>query len=316
MIKQETRRRGRRFVAAAGVALAATLATTATAQPAQATPQTKTTTAATTQAAAQTTRFGAAVWPVDGETYQQALARADKAYGRMDVTRVFYPGAPSAWPGNAGMSGRHVAVSFKFHPANVVAKKHDAQMLQWFKTAPRDRDVDWIYFHEPENDIEDGAFTAAQYRAAFRHLAGLAKQAKNPRLKSTLNLMCWTYNKNSKRSWQNYYPGSDVVDVMAFDCYNTSAKSGKYVDPATIYGAAIANARALKKPFAIAETGSTVVKGDTGAKGRAAWLDKAATYLSAQKARYVTYFDCTVGGEYRLLDKGSQAVWKKHVAKA
>jgi hypothetical protein len=308
-------RRGGRFVAAVGVALAATMATTlvtavqaeaGTAQPAQ----------TRTAAAAQTTRFGAAIWPVNGESYQAALARADKTYGRMDTTRVFYAGLPAPWPGNAGLSGRHVVVSFKAAPKDVMAGKHDALLKNWFKTAPTNRDVDWIYFHEPENDIERGAFTAAQYRSAFRHIAGLAKQAKNPRLRATVNLMCWTYVKASKRSWKNYYPGSDVVDVMAYDCYNAGANSGKYSDPATIYGPAIANARALGKPFGIAETGSKVIKGDTGAKGRAVWLDKVGTYLSAQRARYVTYFDCTVGGEFRLLDKASQAVWKKHVAKA
>jgi hypothetical protein len=310
-------RRGARFVATVGVALAATMATTlltavhaeaGTVQPAKA----RTKPAAT----AETTRFGAAIWPVNGESYQAALARADKNYGRMDTTRVFYPGLPAAWPGTAGISGRHVVVSFKAMPKDVLAGKHDTLLRNWFKTAPTNRDVDWIYFHEPENDIEAGAFTAADYRAAFRRIAGLAKQAKNPHLRATVNLMCWTYNKNSKRSWKNYYAGSDVVDVMAFDCYNTSAKSGRYVDPATIYGAAIANARSLGKPFGIAETGSLVVKGDAGAKNRAVWLDKAASYLRGQKARYVTYFDCTVGGEYRLLDKGSQAVWKKHVTAA
>jgi hypothetical protein len=309
------RRRGARFVAAVGVALAATLATTlltavaadaVTVKPAVSAKPVK-------PVAAAPTRFGAAIWPVDGESYQSALARSDKNYGRMDVTRVFYPGLPAAWPGTAGVSGRHVVVSFKAVPKDVLAGKHDAALKKWFKTAPTNRDVDWIYFHEPENDIEAGAFTATDYRNAFRRIAGFAEQAKNPRLKATVNLMCWTYNKNSKRSWKDYYPGGDVVDVMAFDCYNTSAKSGKYVDPAKIYGAAIANARALGKPFGIAETGSLVVKGDTGAKGRAAWLDRAATYLRAQKARYVTYFDCTVGGEYRLLDRGAQAVWKKHV---
>jgi hypothetical protein len=310
-------RRGSRFVATVGVALAATMATTlltATAADAGTVKPAKARTKAV--ATAESTRFGAAIWPVDGESYQSALARSDKNYGRMDVTRVFYPGLPAAWPGTAGVSGRHVVVSFKAVPKDVLAGKHDAALKKWFKTAPTNRDVDWIYFHEPENDIEAGAFTATDYRNAFRRIAGFAKQAKNPRLKATVNLMCWTYNKNSQRSWKDYYPGGDVVDVMAFDCYNTSAKSGKYVDPAKIYGAAIANARALGKPFGIAETGSTVVTADTGAKGRAAWLDKAATYLSAQNARFVTYFDCTVGGEYRLLDKGSQTIWKKHIAKA
>jgi hypothetical protein len=310
-------RRGARFVATVGVALAATMATTlltaiqadaATVQPAKA--------RTNSAAAVQTTRFGAAIWPVNGESYQAALARADKNYGRMDTTRVFYGGLPAAWPGTAGISGRHVVVSFKAMPKDVLAGKHDTVLRNWFKTAPTNRDVDWIYFHEPENDIERGAFTAADYRAAFRRIAGLAKQAKNPRLKATVNLMCWTYNKNSKRSWKNYYPGSDVVDVMAYDCYNESAKVNKYAEPAAVYGLAVANARALGKPFGIAETGSVVVKGDTGAKNRAVWLDKSAAYLRAQKARYVTYFDCTVGGEFRLLDKGSQAVWKKHVTAA
>jgi hypothetical protein len=312
------RSRTARFVATVGVALAATLGSTLlTTLPAHATAKPVVAAKPVKAAAApvQTTRFGAAVWQTGKETYQAALARADKTYGRMDMTRVFYGGAPAAWPGNAGISGRPVAVSFKFAPANVIAGKHDAQMLTWFKTAPKDRDVDWIYYHEPEDNIAAKEFTAVQYRAAWRRLAGLAKQAKNPRLKSSLTLMCWTFEKASGRKFADYYPGSDVIDVMSYDCYNLGATKGRYDDPAIVFGPAVANAKALGKPFAIAEAGSLLVKGDNGTK-RAAWLEKSANYLRAQNARYVAYFDAPVGGEFRLLDQPSQVMWKKHVTAA
>ena len=66
------------------------------------------------------------------------------AYGGMEVVRVFYPGLPSKWPGRAGEVGGSVVVSFKANPSDVLAGRHDAYLAEWFRTAPRDRDIWWI----------------------------------------------------------------------------------------------------------------------------------------------------------------------------
>lgn len=256
------------------------------------------------------TVYGAAVGRSKGEDFAAALARADRDLGGLDIVRVFYPGAPEPWPGLAGTPERSVVVSFKMPPAAVAAGAFDDTMLAWFRGAPKNRDVYWSYFHEPEDNIEEGEFTAPDYQAAWRRLAGLADRAANERLKATLVLMCYTFDDAAQRRWQDYYPGAEVVDVMAYDCYSRGAKKGVYERPDQIFGRAVENARALGKPFAVAEFGSILAKDDDGS-GRAEWLQQVGRYLADQKAVFVTYFDATVGGEYRLLDAQSKAAWRE-----
>lgn len=96
---------------------------------------------------------------------------------------------------------------------------------------PRDRDVYWVYYHEPEDNIAAGEFTAADYRAAWRRLRSLADKAGNPRLHATLVLMGWSLDPLSKRDWRDYYPGRDVIQVLGWDVYNLGWKKGRYDSP-------------------------------------------------------------------------------------
>ena len=109
------------------------------------------------------TLFGASVYE-NGRTWTDAVADSHATYGGMEVVRVFYPGLPSAWPGRAGQVGGPIVVSFKANPADVLSGKHDAYLSQWFASAPKNRDIWWTYWHEPEDDVEDGNFTAQQWR--------------------------------------------------------------------------------------------------------------------------------------------------------
>jgi len=256
------------------------------------------------------TLFGASVWRNPGETYAAALARSDRRYGGLDMVRVFYPGAPAPWPGLAGVPNRPVSVSFKLPPAAVAAGAYDALMLAWFRAAPDDRDTYWTYYHEPEDNVKAGEFSAADYRAAWRRLASLADQAGNPRLRSALVLMCFTLQKASGRDWRDYYPGTDVIDVMAWDCYSYASKKGGYIAPEVIFDSVVGLSRSLGKPFAITEFGSAVAVGDDGS-GRAAWLRRTGRHLESQGAVFVAYFDSPVNDEYRLLDPASQAAWRE-----
>lgn len=255
------------------------------------------------------TLFGSNVYRSGGEDYAQALKRQVSSYGELEIVRAFYPGLPAKWPGNAGAHGGPVVVSFKAPPQDVLAGKHDALFRNWFATAPRDRQINWTYFHEPEDDIERGSFTAADYRAAWRHLDTLAAEADNPQLKATTVFMCWTLASKSGRDWQDYYAGSDVIDEMGWDCYNTAWDVGVYLEPSQIFGRAAEVAKSQGKRFGIAEFGSPLVAGDDGTK-RAAWLRASATWLRTNQAAWVTYFDAPIGREYRLLDASSADAWR------
>jgi hypothetical protein len=260
-----------------------------------------------------TTLFGVDIWTGDGTTYAQALEREIGYYGPLEIVRTFYTDLPDPWPGNAGMSGGPVVVSFKALPQEVIAGEYDAFFRDWFAEAPRDRDIYWAFYHEPEDNVESGQFTARQYREAFRRLAGLAKKSGNARLKATPILMCWTLDPGSGRTFADYYPGSDVVDVLGWDCYNLASAQGVYQPPPTIMGAAIAKSAELRKPFGIAELGSLMATGDDGTS-RAAWIRSCVRYLIENRALWVSYFDAHEGAgnppEYRLLDAPSRQAWR------
>ncbi|RKS72066.1 hypothetical protein BZB76_4879 [Actinomadura pelletieri DSM 43383] len=245
-----------------------------------------------------------------GETFQRALGRMDDVYGGLETVRLFYRGVPPAWPGNPNTGTRPPIISFKFAPKDILAGKHDKALTQWFTTAPRDRDVYWVYYHEPEDNIAAGEFTAADYRAAWRRLRSLADRADNPRLHATLVLMGWSLDPLSKRDWRDYYPGRDVIQVLGWDVYNLSWKKGIYDSPATMYDRVIATSKAENLPFGVAETGSFLVKGDKGDR-RAAWIRETNAYLAKHKALWVAYFDLNwPTGDYRLLDSHSRNAWR------
>jgi hypothetical protein len=258
------------------------------------------------------TLYGAVVAKRGTEGFDQALSRQDAAYSRMPISRVFYTGAPQAWPGNAGLSGRPVVVSFSYNPADVLLGTYDAAITKWFKTAPTTYDVYWAYIHEPEDNIERGEFTATQYRDALTRVAGLAAKANNPHLRPTLILMCWTLGPDSGRDWHNYYPGPGVVRYAAFDCYNYFGRTGSYVAPDQLFARVLDFGTSTGIPWGIAEVGSVTTAADTTGTGRAAWLRSVGHFL-AGKALFVNYFDVKLSVDYRLLDSASQSAWKEVV---
>lgn len=246
-----------------------------------------------------------------GESFQKALTRLDGTYGGLETVRLFYRGVPPAWPGNPNLGNRPPIISFKMAPRDVLAGKYDKAMAHWFATAPRDRDIYWVYYHEPEDNIATGEFTAADYRAAWRRLRSLADRAGNSRLHATLVLMGWSLDPLSKRDWRDYYPGRDVIQVLGWDVYNLGWKKRRYDDPAAMYDRVVAVSKGENLPFGIAETGSYLVAGDNGAR-RAAWLRATNAYLAKRHALWVAYFDLDWStGDFRLLDTQSRRAWQE-----
>ncbi len=265
---------------------------------------------------APATKFGTGVWMNSGETYKQAFQRSERAYGDFGVVRIFYSGAPAPWSAiKSNVGDTPASISFKYDPTRVLAGDFDADIRQWFRDAPTTYRTWWTYYHEPEDNIESGQFTAPEYRAAWRHLAAIADSVGNKKLRATLVLMGWSTNPQSHRNWRDYYPGEATIDVLGWDCYNLARKVGRYGEPSSVFDGVISASRNAGKPFGIAELGSLVVPEDGGVAGRATWLRDVGRYLRAHDARFVTYFDAPVGGEFRLLDDPSQTAWRGQVSR-
>ncbi len=256
----------------------------------------------------QDTLFGASFQRRGKEDYPQALARTDRALG-LEVVRVFYPGLPEPWPGVA--PDRDLVVSFKIDPLEVRSGLHDATMQEWFRTAPTDRRVYWVYWHEPENDSEAGLFEPEDFRLAYAHLAELAQAVGNPDLHATVVLMSYSLSPESGRDWLDWFPPTDSVDVLAWDVYNRGTGSAFYPPPDELLGPVEEASRSVGKPFAIAELASPRAPGDRGPE-RAAWMTQVGCYLLETDAHFATWFDFLWNDgkdDYRLRDRPSQRAW-------
>lgn len=242
-----------------------------------------------------------------GESWPAAIARHDAMFGPLKVLRIFFPGAPEPWTAPALDHGRPVVVSFKLLPRDVLAGTYDAAMRAWFAAAPRDRSVWWVYWHEPEDDIQAGRFSAAEYRAAFARLDALADRASNPMLRTTQVLMDWTLDARSGRDWRTFYPGAGVIDVQAWDQYhyvNSTTCVYKSMSAHDAHRPAYELTRAEGNDYAIAEIGSAACIAQ-----RPAWLRDIGAW-SRTRAVFVTYFQSAVGGDFRLSDPASQEAWR------
>ncbi|MFL6180979.1 MAG: hypothetical protein ACJ73J_01600 [Actinomycetes bacterium] len=261
-----------------------------------------------------TTQFGASVYR-GSSSWHSAVQRSDDRYGGLEVVRVFYPGMPQPWKNVTSAVDTSLVVSFKAQPNRILSGADDQRLKQWFADAPRDRDIWWTYYHEPENNVEHGDFTAEQWRAAYKHIAAIANAADNPHLHNSIVLMCWTLDPSSGRSVADYFPGTDVVETIAWDCYSEPSTSQAYESPEDLYASAISTSRSLGVRWGIAETGSVKAPVDSSGELRAQWLLDAGQYLANEGAEFVVYFDSVVGGEFRLLDRPSQLAWRDVIAR-
>lgn len=266
-------------------------------------------------ARATATRFGVTI-QAGGSSYTSAYSEANSRYGGLEVYRKFFSGAPSALP-TSGPYAIPVVVSFRYLPRDVLSGRHDAALANWFRAAPTSYPVYWVYSHEPEDDVARGQFTTADYRAAWRHIRTIQRNVGRTDLKASLILMCWTAAPGSHRNWRDYYAGDDVIDVMAWDCYNWGRKSSRpfYANPADMFDRIADLSASIGKPFGIAETASERLAGDNGSQ-RASWLRSLAAYLSSRNAQFVCYFDSHKAGsvDFRLTDEPSRTAWREIVS--
>ncbi len=263
------------------------------------------------------TLFGASV-STSTLSITESMRQIDVAFGRVPVVRLFDPKLPMSWDSTRAKvtDDRSLVISFRPTPQEVLSGKYDSYFRNWFATAPSDQVIYWSYIHEPEPLIKSGAFTATQYKAAWKRLAGIADQACKPNMHATLILTGWTAEKASGRDYRTYDAGKDTIKVIAWDPYNGATdKDRDYYEPISSFLAPAAEVmKADGRPWGIAETGSRLVPGDSGQE-RAKWLNSLGNYSINNGASFVTYFQSTRDGDWRLDDSYSRAVWSAFVAR-
>jgi beta-mannanase len=266
---------------------------------------------------ATTPRFGISLGGSSGSSVINDLTNEEKRFGTtIKVVRTWdnYIPTTNVWA-KRNYGSRWVVTSIQEKPQAVINGTYDSALRQYFSNAPTTAPIFWNYWHEPEDNVKAGEFTAAQFVAAWKHIADIAASYCRTNLYPTLDLMGWTTEAASKLNWKDYYPGSDYVSVLAWDPYNNARGiASSYATPASIFASPVAASAAAGKPFAIAETGSTRTPGDSSGTGRAAWLTQVASYLRTNKAVFTTYFQSTNTADFELRDAPGIAAWKAAMA--
>jgi hypothetical protein len=235
----------------------------------------------------------------------------------MPIVRVYYPGLPAsnAWDGGqAGANDSAVIVSFKALPKDILSGADDATLTHFFDTAPTGHPIYYSYYHEPEDNIADGQFTLADYKAAWARVVALADAARNPDLHSTLILMSWDLVKASGRDWKSYLPGGGIISTLGWDAYPAGSATNvnpQPIAPADFMGPCITASNSVGLPYGFAEFGLST------ATGRAAWMTEVGNYLMSSGAQFASVFNGSP--QYptlQLTDQASQNVWKGFVAES
>jgi hypothetical protein len=146
---------------------------------------------------------------------RQRLDKVASSLGRPAVYRVYFRGLPPrVFQGSKADLGPPVVMSFQADPVRVAAGRYDARLRSFFDSIPQGRLVWWSFYHEPEEHIARGEFTARQYRAAWSHLLSIVPTRSN--LRSTMILMRWDLQDGDRKVSDYVVPG---IDVLAWDAY-------------------------------------------------------------------------------------------------
>ena len=161
--------------------------------------------------------------------------------------------------------------SFQIPPAQLVAGTWDARLRTFIASTPKN--VVLTNHHEPEQEIEAGQFTFAQFRAAQLRLDRLVDQQNaldGGTRKVSVILMISTFTGFQGRNAANYWPtvarDGDTVDLISADVYNAPHGTGTTVplgyttgtnwkSPATLVRPVLSFARLNNSDWAISELG-------------------------------------------------------------
>jgi hypothetical protein len=173
----------------------------------------------------------------------------------------------------------------------------------WAKTIKaRGGNVILAYSHEPEAGASRKLGSPADYVAAWRRVTAIFDEqgATNVSWAWQMTAYAFKAKAGSHQSAAQWYPGDDVVDIVAADGYNWGTcrgRSGSVASMADFTDPVIAFAKAHGKRVILAEFGSVA------GPGRAAWLQDAHRYLVANRDMIVAAF------YFNLHDAGQPCHW-------
>jgi len=161
---------------------------------------------------------------INANTPYEADRRVD-TFGGVGMARAFYSGMmPATWnPAVEGASPQHaVQVSFKADPTAVARGVYDTTLLSWMASIPSGWVVYLTFWHEPNDELRAGQFSASDFRAAWSHLSTLRRQQAQLRPDVRLRLVpvFMAYLVDVPGGWSDsWVPRPDEVAFVSWDIY-------------------------------------------------------------------------------------------------
>jgi hypothetical protein len=157
----------------------------------------------------------------------------------------------------------------------------------------------YVFYHEPEDNVQNGEFTAAQWRAAQAHIAALVHASPLVGWRFGTVLMEYTLTPQSGRDPENYYV--PTADILLWDAYNgvDTHEPGKpycttdpsAVPPGVVLQPVIDYCAAKGKPYGYAEFGCARQMADSTGVKRTAWLQHLQRSRLMATPEMCCYFD-------------------------
>jgi hypothetical protein len=247
--------------------------------------------------ASNSMRVGVSLHREPGEDYHAAYVRRTKDWGiSPEMVRIYYPGIPTGpWP---AFHDAPTVVSFKVPDfPTLFSGGYDQALTNFFNHIPNDGQPHYVaFFHEPEDDIARGTFTADEFRNAYAYVEQLLERgnlAETKDISFGLILMGWTAQPQSARQLADYLP-TTTPDFIGWDVYpgvsadDVKAKFGAVMD--------------VSQQVGVAETfiTETAPPAWTTQQERAEWIPMAIQVARDLNFDGLMYFDSTVGGDFRL----------------
>jgi hypothetical protein len=167
-----------------------------------------------------------------------AFLASSSAMGPLTVRRTFTGAAasvPSSKP--AAIAGDLAAGLLSFYsckvnggPAQILSGSEDANLRALFNSLPHDRPTWFTMWHEPENDINGGSFTAQQFRDMIAHIWDVKQSSPNAaNIKVGYIAMdyWWRTGTTFASNGDQMLPPGGKYDYLAVDDYNVATTSGR-----------------------------------------------------------------------------------------
>lgn len=242
-----------------------------------------------TGAAPPPLRFGTLVVALNGQTLDQRLAQLESSVGRTYTDIRIFKKWDDTWPDsyaiNVANGGRRIILSVKAIRSNgvripwsqIAAAQPGSSIhttMQRWAVSMRDLGTPILFTFDHEPEAVSGGGTAAEYIAAYRKWVGVldAVGATNVENIWIMTANAFKVGVRDRRQAVKWYPGDDVVDVIAADAYNWYTCRGQseqwrpletVITPMRNFGRAHPT-----KPLLLAEWGSAEDPADPGRKAQ------------------------------------------------